>query len=220
MSLPTEDVIVRAELSKGISEVAIYKMVAQLLQAQQIGKNARLLDVGCGVGNLRPYVQNLVGEYCGADVTRYPEFPADCPFYLVNLDEQRVALPDAVADVVTAVEVIEHLENPRLLMRELKRLTRPGGMIIVTTPNNLSLLSKLTLVVKNQFQAFQDVCYPAHITPLLEIDLLRIARECGLQNIVIRYSNSGRMPATAYHWPAFCRGRWFSDNVLLAATRA
>jgi 2-polyprenyl-3-methyl-5-hydroxy-6-metoxy-1,4-benzoquinol methylase len=219
MNVPTKDVAARAALSGGISEVAIYKMVAQVLQTRQIAGNRRLLDIGCGVGNLRPYLHGLVTEYCGADVTHYQGFPADCPFYSVNLDEQRVALPDAIADIVTAVEVIEHLENPRLLMRELKRLTRPGGLIIITTPNNLSFLSKLTLVVKNQFQAFQDSCYPAHITPLLEIDLLRIARECELQTIQIAYSNSGRIPGTPYHWPSFCGGRWFSDNILLAATR-
>ena len=57
-------------------------------------------------------------------------------------------LPDGWADVVTALEVIEHLENPRAFCRELARVAKPGGWVVVTTPNQLSLLSLLSLVVK------------------------------------------------------------------------
>jgi hypothetical protein len=93
--------------------------------------------------------------------------------------------------------------------------------VVVTTPNQLSLLSKLTLVVKNQFNAFTERpgSYPAHITALLEVDLVRIARECGLVEVGIRYTDSGRIPGTARHWPRPLGGRAFSDNVLLEARR-
>lgn len=86
-----------------------------------------------------------------------------------------------VAQVVAAVEIIKHLENPRAFVRELVRLVCPGGTIVVTTPNQLSLLSKWTLMIKGQFNAFQDGpgLFPAHLSALLEIDLRRIARECG-----------------------------------------
>jgi hypothetical protein len=92
---------------------------------------------------------------------------------------------------------------------------------VVTTPNQLSLLSKLTLVLKNQFNAFQEApgLYPAHLTALLEVDLLRIARECGLADPTIRHTDSGRIPFTPWHWPRGFRGRAFSDNVLLAALK-
>ncbi len=103
-------------------------------------------------------------------------------------------------------------------MRELVRLARPGGLVLVTTPNQLSLLSKLTLVVKNRFSAFTDVDYPAHITALLELDLRRIAVECGLENIQVGFTNHGRIPGSAWSWPKVLglRGRTFSDNVLLS----
>ncbi len=125
---------------------------------------------------------------------------------------------DATADVVAAVETIEHLENPRAFVRELVRLTRPGGWVVVTTPNQLSLLSKMTLVLKNQFNAFQDSSYPAHLTALVEIDLRRIAAECGLTDIAVAYSESGRIAGTAWHYPCLlsrCYPRGFSDNVLV-----
>jgi 2-polyprenyl-3-methyl-5-hydroxy-6-metoxy-1,4-benzoquinol methylase len=121
--------------------------------------------------------------------------------------------------VTVSIETIEHLENPRAFFRELTRITRPGGLIVVTTPNQLSLLSKLTLVVKNQFNAFQDGSYPAHRTALLEIDLRRIAAEVGLTDAQVQYTNSGRIPGMAWHWP-FVGGRAFSDNVAISTRKA
>ncbi len=122
------------------------------------------------------------------------------------------------ADVVVAVEVIEHLENPRQFARRLVRLAKSGGWVIITTPNQLSFLSLLTLVLKKRFQAFQDVHYPTHLTALLEVDLRRIAGECGLEQIQIEYSGEGRIPWTALHYPAWWSRmfpRALSDNVLV-----
>jgi len=156
------------------------------------------------------------------DVICYEGFPAAAEFVALDLDAGVVPLPDGGADVVAAVETIEHLENPRAFLRELVRLTRPGGWVVVTTPNQLSLLSKLTLVFKNQFNAFQDGSYPAHLTALLEIDLRRMAAECGLAGVTIAYSGEGRIPGVPWHYPRFL-SRWFpralSDNVLLSGKR-
>jgi 2-polyprenyl-3-methyl-5-hydroxy-6-metoxy-1,4-benzoquinol methylase len=170
-----------------------------------------------------PFVRDWCDRYIGVDAVRYDGFPAEAEFIRLDLDAGKAPLADASADVVCAVETIEHLENPRAFMRELVRLTKPGGLVIVTTPNQLSLLSKLTLVLKNQFNAFQEApgLYPAHITALLEIDLIRIAKECGLTDIKTDYSNQGRLPFTSLHWPKSLgfQGRVFSDNFCLLARK-
>jgi SAM-dependent methyltransferase len=140
----------------------------------------------------------------------------------VDLDTGRAPYPDAFADVVAAVETIEHLENPRAFARELTRLARPGGWVVVTTPNQLSLLSKLALVVRNEFPAFRGSNYPAHLTALLEVDLRRIAAECGWVAVAVAYSGDGRLPGTARHWPRWlCRRfpRALSDNFLVVGRK-
>ncbi len=140
---------------------------------------------------------DLVDRYEGVDVLSYDTFPKHLAFHKIDLDSGRADLPDAYADFVVAVETIEHLENPLAFMRELVRLCRPGGWVVVTTPNQLSLLSKLTLLTKNQFNAFTATNYPAHITALLEIDLKRIADECGLVEVSTVFRLRGRFPGTA-----------------------
>jgi 2-polyprenyl-3-methyl-5-hydroxy-6-metoxy-1,4-benzoquinol methylase len=207
----------RARQSLGSSAEAIYRMVAGVLSTRRI-RAELLLDVGCGTGNLRPFVQSLCGRYAGVDVLRYDDFPNDCEFVALDLDSGRMPLPDATADVVSAVETIEHLENPRAFVRELVRVAKPGGLVIVTTPNQLTLLSMVTLIYKRQYSAFQSTDYPAHITALLEIDLARIARECGLDQVQFEYSRQGRVPFTAAHYPAWISNlfpRRCSDNLAL-----
>jgi 2-polyprenyl-3-methyl-5-hydroxy-6-metoxy-1,4-benzoquinol methylase len=211
------DVEERARRSQGTSSTAIYRMVARAVDGRHTGRGV-LLDVGCGTGNLWTYLGHRFDHYLGADAVHYDGFPPEGEFCPVDLNEQHLPLADAAADVVAAVETIEHLENPRAFCRELVRLARPGGWVLVTTPNQLSLLSKMTLVVKNEFNAFQDSSYPAHLSALLEIDLRRMAAECRLTDIHVAYSEQGRMAFTPWHVPAGLSRflpRAFSDNILL-----
>lgn len=207
----------RARQSLGISDRAIYEMAARAMQQRGAGGET-LLDVGCGVGNLWPFVRERFSRCVGVDAVRYEGLPDDVEFAQADLNSPRIPLPDGCADVVASIETIEHLENPRAFMRELVRLAKPGGHVIVTTPNQLSLLSLLTLIVKQRFSAFQDVHYPAHVTALLEVDLRRIAAECGLAEIEVAYTIQGRIILTPWHYPrAFTHlsPRLFSDNLLL-----
>ena len=82
------------------------------------------------------------------DVIGHRGFPSDATFVRADLDRGTIPLPDESADIAVAIETIEHLENPRALCRELVRLLRPNGWIAISTPNQLSALSLLTLLVR------------------------------------------------------------------------
>lgn len=211
-----DDLERRARQSQGISLPAIYAMVADALRECKAG--GLVLDVGCGRGDLWPALRGFFGSYAGVDTISYPGFPHDGRFLKADLNGSRIPLSEGQADAVVAVETIEHLENPRAFVRELVRLAKPHGWVLVTTPNILSLLSLITLLVKKRFGYFHDVDYPAHISPILEIDLLRIASECSLEDIRVRFSGRGRILLTPWHYP--CRlsrlfPRLLSDNILV-----
>ncbi len=212
----------RARLSEGSTgSSAVYQMVVAAIAARG-NRGGTLIDVGCGTAQLFPRVRSLCEQYIGVDIVRYEGFPESARFVFANLDEAHsIGLPDEAAEVVVSVETIEHLENPRAFMRELLRLAKPGGLVVVTTPNQLSWLGLMTLIVKGQFNQFQEApgLYPAHITPLLEVDLIRIGRECGLTDPRIVFSNQGRMPLTGAHWPSIFRGRRFSDNLMMVGVK-
>jgi SAM-dependent methyltransferase len=210
----------RARASLGTSGEAIYRMVSAAIAARHPG-GGTLLDVGCGSGRLWPFLRERFDRYVGVDAVRYDGFPAEGEFHAADLDAQALPFADA-AEVVAAVETIEHLENPRAFVRALVRAARPGGWVIVTTPNQLSLLSRATLLAKGEHNAFRDGSYPAHITALLEVDLRRIAAECGLEEVSVEFSHSGRVAGSGRHYPGWLSRLWprgLSDNLLLAGRR-
>jgi len=212
---------VRARQSLGASEPVIHQAVAAALRERSA--SGVLADVGCGSGHLWREVERMFCRCVGVDVVRYAGLPADVEFQRADIDLVPLPLADRSADVVAAVETIEHLENPWSFCRELARIVRPGGWIVITTPNQLSLLSLATLVVKRRFSAFQDAAYPAHRTALLEVDLRRMAAECSLVDVVVAYTGSGRVPLAPAHYPAWLSRvfpRALSDNVLLIGRRS
>jgi 2-polyprenyl-3-methyl-5-hydroxy-6-metoxy-1,4-benzoquinol methylase len=216
---PSEEAAARARLSGGMSHAAIYAMVRRALAGRQPG--GVVVDVGCGHAHLRDELDGLFDRYIGVDVVVYAASSAHQSLVLADV-ERGLPLRDNVADVAIAVETIEHLENPRAFVRELARVVRPNGTVVITTPNQLSALSLLSLVVKRRFAAFQDVHYPAHRTALLEVDLRRIVAEAGLVEPRIHFSEHSRVPLTAVAYPRWIARRapaLFSDNVLINAQK-
>jgi SAM-dependent methyltransferase len=95
----------------------------------------RLLDLGAGAGIVREMgFCGLAGEVCGLDLD---------PRVLDNphLDEARVGSAQAIPwpaesfDVVVADNLLEHLEHPATVLREVERVLRPGGVFLAKTPN-------------------------------------------------------------------------------------
>ena len=210
----------QARQSLGVSSDPIYRMVARALDAHRIGRG-RLIDVGCGSGGLWRVTGSRFSSYCALDAVRYDGLPSDADFHQIDLNSD--CWPSVAAgDVVAAVETIEHVENPWAFMRHLSQLAKPGGWVVVTTPNQLSFLSLLTLFLKQRFSAFPDAHYPAHRTALLPSDLCRAASEAGLQVVEASYSLRGRAPLTGTHYPAFVSRsfpRVFSDNMMVVARK-
>lgn len=208
--------------SEGKSSERIHEKVATLLPEEP---SLPILDLGCGRGE---FLRRLAGrgwtELHGCDGYRF-EPDGSLPFGFVQADlNQTLPFDDGSFGAVTAIEVIEHLENPRHLIREISRVLRPGGWAVITTPNNESWLSLLSLGIRGHFSAFADSCYPAHITPVLEVDLRRMLGEQGFEGVEVSFTDSGRIPGTDWHWQALSgtrvfRGKRFSDNLIARAQK-
>lgn len=220
----TERRVKAAELSGGISSEAIYSKVENLIEAK--GLNGSVLDYGAGLGHL---TRRLLGSRHFQRVAAIDLMPVpDDLTASVEWTEQdlNMELPDwnEEFDAVIAAEVIEHLENPRQIMRQIFRVLRPGGAVIVTTPNNESWRSLAALLVRGHYVAFSESCYPAHITAFLRKDLERIFREAAFFAPEFYFTNEGGMPARPnITWQqisfGLLRGLRFSDNILAFAKK-
>jgi 2-polyprenyl-3-methyl-5-hydroxy-6-metoxy-1,4-benzoquinol methylase len=211
--------------SRGISADPIYVAIERRLE--DLGAAGDLLDFGAGTGGLtsRLRASGRFRSITGADLfARADTMPADVAWLEVDLNG-RLPVADGSFDVIVAAEVIEHLENPRAICRELFRLLRPGGHVLLTTPNNESWRSLVALVFRGHFVAFGDSSYPAHITALVRQDLDRALAEAGFGPRSFAFTNVGGIPGLpARTWQSFlgprAGGLRFSDNVLVNARKA
>ncbi len=102
-----------------------------------------VLDAGCGAGQGAAYLaQNGALYVVGIDIS--PEaiayaralFPMDNLSFVV-MDALRLGFSDCTFDVVTSIEVIEHLPKPEQYISEIRRVLKDQGVLVLSTPNKL-----------------------------------------------------------------------------------
>ena len=123
----------------------IHERVLALLLADPRASSWRTyLDIGAGRGALIQRVTSRLGVTASA--CDYTDALMELPGQRVdvaNLNHESLPYADASFDVVTATEVIEHLEDFRRIVREIQRVLRPGGVCVLSTPNILNVKSRL-----------------------------------------------------------------------------
>lgn len=215
------------DMAEGSAPTHLHEVVLGELRARRIDHDSSLLDVGCGHGHLLTRLSAAgYRTLRGCDAVEKPRLlSAPIPYIQADLDDPLPFLRD-VFGVVLSIEVIEHLENPRAHVRELHRVCKPGGLVILSTPNTESLLSKASFLTRGYFNYFGEAHYPAHITPVLPIDLRRMFSETGFTAFAHRFSNWGRIVKTARHWQQLIRppanpigSKSFSDHIFILATK-
>lgn len=90
----------------------------------------RVLDIGGKKenkrGNFRPPLDNVESwEYCNIDASTKPDY---------NCSAEDIPVDDEAFDIVLMTEVLEHLENPEIVLQECKRILKIGGQMILTMP--------------------------------------------------------------------------------------
>ena len=108
------------------------KQIALDLVPDGTGRSA--LDVGARAGVQTRWLRDR-----GYTVTPIDADPVTSECLKVDAN-QRLPFEDASFDLVWCSEVIEHLEDPAFSLSELRRVTKPGGLLLLTTPNSYAWL--------------------------------------------------------------------------------
>lgn len=110
--------------------------------AQLVGRatqGMRLLDVGCSSGAFLASAKKLGCEVQGVEpATRAAESARALGLEVFTGTLEQARFADETFDAVTLFEVIEHLTAPIVLLKEIQRVLRPGGVLLVGTGNSAS----------------------------------------------------------------------------------
>ena len=99
-------------------------------------------DIGCGPGVFYKAYNEMSINWTGVEVSpfwiEFGKKKNKIPILNQNLNEIKEKF-----DIVTAHQVLEHVENPITFINQILRILRPGGILHLEVPNNLSITSSL-----------------------------------------------------------------------------
>lgn len=151
--------------------------------------DSRLLDVGCGAGAFLAKMHAATGcTVCGVDNS---EAAVQTAKQMYGIDIFHGTLleapfPDGSFDAITAWSFLEHVPNPRQVIRRMSQLLKPGGLCVICVPNMASFNARV----------FRDRWYhldcPRHLHLFSPQTLSRLMAESGLTVDGIAFDRSAR----------------------------
>ena len=134
----------------------------ELLDEMHIKPCRKYVDIGCGDGfNTLIIGQKLqCQEVHGVDIDEDRILSASKRGIITikaDINRERLPLAENSADIVTALEVIEHLVNPDNMLQEIYRILKPGGYLVITTPNLASYINRARLLFWFSANVFRSI---------------------------------------------------------------
>ena len=162
----------------GVHEYAVTLVRAALPEG------GRILEVGSGCGALAVRLRDA-----GFDVVPTDLDPPHDWIHRLDLDAPEwTEETRGPFDMVVCVETLEHVENPRQVLRSIRELLRPGDRLLVSTPNVTHPHSVLKTALRGAPVFFGPSHYyqPGHITLLPDWMLTEHVRQAGFDRIEVR----------------------------------
>lgn len=142
------------------------KVIAMLADQAPAERAPDVLDIGAGTGALSKKLAEAGWRVSACDL--YPDaFAAEGIECRRVLEPGRLPFDDARFDVAVAVEIIEHIEGHEALFAEAHRVLRPGGLLLITTPNISSLKSRVSFLFTGYPYSFPTLD-PAELDPVAQ----------------------------------------------------
>lgn len=129
-------------------------------------QGGQAIDLGAGSGALALRLQMLGLDVVAVDIN-VEGFKAEVPLMPLSLNEADFASQlRGPFDLVTAVEVIEHLESPVGFLRNVRRLLKPSGVAVITTPNVDNAPARLKFFLYGILRLMDERGDRTHISPI------------------------------------------------------
>jgi len=207
------------------NDVSLEETILFAAAMERLQPGAIILDVGCGAGTVACQLKKNGFRVIGIDhspvaVELATKIGIEC--YAVDVDKQDLPFDGSTFDAAWAGDVIEHVFDPIGLLRKIKHVLRPGGLIFISVPNELPLRTRCRVLLNGRsvqtyvYNRFEIDHHHTHFTQdLVEL----VIRKAGLTQIVL--GGVVRLPMGRKERYSTSRGlsRWFGRTFVALAEK-
>ncbi len=197
----------------------LHDFVADRVLERYARTGVRAVDLGAGPGAMAARLRSFGCDVLAVD-RDLTDFEAELPHVSLDFDQPDFASQLGLTSfgLVTAIEVIEHVESPIGFLRNIGRLLAPGGVAVLTTPNVDSLPARSKFLLKGKIRTMDEYSEPTHISPVF-FDLLQrqFLPRAGLQlrEHLVYPTNGYQLTRKAITWAFRLASLAFSGEALL-----
>jgi SAM-dependent methyltransferase len=169
----------------------------------------RVADFGCRNGNEATFFRDQVGiqEMHGFEISEEPLISAKARGIIPHVwisGELPCPVDSDFFDAVVAGDIIEHLIDTDIFLEELKRVVRPGGYLLITTPNLAWWWSRIRLLQGKVPGGLGSVSFQYSRDPAVDKKHLRLSINSEWLNL-FRQHNLECVSVTGYNFPGLLR---------------
>ena len=178
-----------AEELAELAQAGLHESLIEKVLQIPVNLETSVLDLGCGSGAwLARLVRHGFTDLRGVDNGSMVPMAAGSGYTCsqADLDHPDLGLGDAKFGLITAIEVIEHVENPGHLLGHVRRHLAADGYFLLTTPNVHSVRARVRFAVTGKLAGFDRTNVPfepTHIYPVFITCLDRLLPRYGLETV-------------------------------------
>ncbi|MEM2131444.1 MAG: class I SAM-dependent methyltransferase [Candidatus Woesearchaeota archaeon] len=133
----------------------IEKNLIAFKKQKKTKEKIKLLDIGVGNREKTKRYVELGFEVYGVDVHLEEGIDLDIEIKFIDINKDNFPFQNNFFDVVVCTEVFEHLEDYHNSLKEISRIIKKNGLLIVSMPNVSSLLQRINFLFKAEFRKFE-----------------------------------------------------------------